>query len=130
MKKHLKRLLFISLLGLSTLLTAGCAAVAVGAAAGGTVAYVRGDLEVTYDHSLERVFDAARAAMDDLGFATVSDRGDRTGGEIVARTARDRRVQIVLEPVADQVTKVRIRIGTFGDQDLSMRINEAIRERL
>lgn len=130
MKEKLKKLLLVPLLAVCAAFSTGCVAVAVGAAAGGTIAYVRGELEVTYDYELERVYLATRAAVDDLGFSLVSDRGDRTGGEIIARTARDQRVQITMIPVADRATEVKIRVGAFGDQELSVRIHDAIRKRL
>lgn len=120
-----------SLLGVGcALFSTGCVALAVGAAAGGTVAYVSGALNVTYDRSLEPVYAACLAAVNDLGFVLVSDRGDRTGGEIIARTARDERIRIEMVPVADTATKVSIRVGTFGDEALSNRIQQAIRDRL
>lgn len=127
----LKPFFLVFLLALSGVGTAGCAAIAVGAAAaGGTVAYVRGDLQTTFDHNLERVYEATLGAVDDFGFALISDRGDRTGGDLVARTGQDRRVKISMVPVGDELTEVSIRVGAFGDQDLSMRIHDAIRARL
>lgn len=130
MNKPLKSLLLLSLLSLAALFSVSCVAVAVGAAAGGTVAYVRGDLQVTYDASIDDVQNAAVAAVKELGFSLISDRGDRTGGEVVARTSEDRRIQITIKPAGDNLTEARIRVGTFGDQDLSLRINEAMRRRL
>lgn len=131
MNKNFKKLLLVSSLAVWVVFSVGCVAVAVGAAAaGGTVAYVRGGLEANYEASLERVQDASVAAIDDLGFSLISDRGDRTGGDIIARTGQDRRIEITVRPLGDQLTQARIRIGTFGDQDLSMRIHERIRDRL
>lgn len=130
MKKTLHKTLLLSLLCFWSVVSVGCVAVAVGAAAGGTVAYVRGDLEATYENSLEEVHDASIAAINQLGFSLISDRGDRTGGDIIARTGNDRRIQVTIRPLGDRLTQARIRIGTFGDQDLAMRIHEEIRQRL
>jgi hypothetical protein len=131
MNKKLKKTLLVSLLGFWSMASVGCVAVAVGAAAaGGTVAYVRGDLEANYESTLEQVHEASVAAINHLGFSLISDRGDRTGGDIIARTAEDRRIQLTIRPLGDQLTQARIRVGTFGDQELSMRLHKEIRQRL
>ncbi|MBW2312292.1 MAG: DUF3568 family protein [Deltaproteobacteria bacterium] len=71
--KYLGYLLVAGLL-LSASLSIGCPAVLVGGAAGGgAVAYIRGELKTTEEVSLNRSWRAAQTAMSDLEF-TITDK--------------------------------------------------------
>lgn len=120
------------LCALALLLTigAGCVAIAAGAGAGGTVAYIRGDLEATLEADVNRATTASEAAIKELGFALVKRAVDTTGGEVIARTAQDKKVSIELERASEKVTNVRIRVGTFGDEERSQLILETIQQEL
>ena len=115
-------------------LTAGCVAVAVGAAVGAAgvagYAYVKGELKGTEAASLDRTWAAAQAALKDLQYSVVSQRKDAQQAELDARTAKDTKVTVQLKGLSDTTTEVRIRVGTFGDKTLSMNILEKIKARL
>lgn len=107
----------------------GCVAAAVGAGAG-AVAYIRGDLEATLDSSLNATNKAAGHAISQLEFAKVSENKDALTANITARTAQDKKVEIIMTKVSDTVTKVKIRVGVFGDEAISMAILDKIKAAL
>jgi hypothetical protein len=116
-------------LGAITLQT-GCVVVAAGAAGAGAVAYVRGELEVNLEHNLDAVFKASQNALAKLEFAKINDQKSGVDAQLVARTALDKRVEIKLTRVTDSLTKVEIRVGLVGDQDLSLTLLEKIKAEL
>ncbi len=130
MKRFLRPLAPALVLGLATLFAAGCVAVVAAGAAGGTVAYVRGALKATLDQPVERVGVAATQAVQDLKFALVSSRVDAVSGDIIARTARDVKIEIQLKKVSDNSTQVDIRVGVFGDQAISQQVLAQIQKNL
>ena len=110
--------------------TAGCLAVAAGAGAGATVAYVRGDLDTTLSANLERSARAVNKAIEDLKFAKVSESKDALQSIIIARNAADKKIELHLDRLADDATKLKIRVGTFGDDVLQVTILEKIKANL
>ena len=116
--------------GAALAITAGCAAVAASAGAGAAVAYVRGDLDGTLNAGLDRSVRAANKAIDQLQFAKVSERKDALEAIIIARNAADKRIELHLNKLADDATKVKIRVGTFGDDALQVAILEKIKGNL
>ena len=123
-------LLITSSLSLLSLVSSGCLLVAAGAAGAGTVAYVRGDLEATLDHNLDKSTRASNKAIEELKFAKVSEKKDLLTVVLLARTADDKRVQITLTRITDSQTKVAIRVAVFGDERVSLAILEKIKEAL
>jgi hypothetical protein len=109
----------------------GCAAVIVGgAAAAGTVAYVRGELQANVDGSIPKTAQAVNRAFTQLKFSKISEVGDALTLKIKGRTGQDEAVTVVLEKITDLSTRVRIRVGTFGDQTRSSAILEEIKRGL
>ena len=117
-----KKLLLAFFLPLMVVVMSGCVAVVAGGVGAGTVAYVRGDLQTKMDASHGAVYNASLEAVDSLGFALVDHQQDSVSGEITSRTAQDRRVRIRTEEETAETTSLSIRIGTFGDEELSRRI--------
>lgn len=108
----------------------GCVVVAAGAVGAGAVAYVRGQLEASLDHDLDAVFRASQRALSKMEFAKIDDHKSGVDAELVSRTALDKKVEIRLQKVTDRLTKVQIRVGLVGDQELSMVILEKIKAEL
>lgn len=108
----------------------GCTAAAVGAAAGGTVAYIRGDLEADISANMEQAREASADAIDKLGFTLISHTGDKLSAELRARTAQDDSVKIDLEQLTPTVTTITIRVGVFGDTQKAQRILDAVKQEL
>jgi hypothetical protein len=84
--------------------TSGCLAVAAGA--GTAVAYERGQLEATVGSDFERTANATNQALQQLGIAKVSERKDALVDTIIARNAADKKIEIRLENLAQNLTKV------------------------
>lgn len=123
----------MSALGLALLLIlpglTGCIAVAAGAGAG-AVAYVQGALETNLANDYNQVVEAARDAIKELEFAKVSENKDALSAELIARTALDKKIKIEITNSGKKLTKIKIRVGVFGDEPLSLAILGKIREQL
>jgi hypothetical protein len=119
--------------GSFTVLT-GCweaVSAAAGVAAGvGVTAYVEGSVTETMNGSLAQVSKATEAAVADLKFSTSETNSDGTSYTVVCRNAEDDKVTIELSYVTDTVTKVKIRVGIFGDEAKSMAILNSIKNHL
>ncbi|WKZ17779.1 MAG: DUF3568 family protein [Candidatus Jettenia sp. CY-1] len=125
-----KKLPFIILLGIVLLSGGGCAALRGGGAAAGTVAYVMGELRSMEEASLERTWDAAQKTMEDLEFIVTSKQKDVLTARLIARGANDKKIVIQLKKVSEDLTEVRIHVGTFGDESLSRQILERLKKNL
>jgi len=130
---YVRTLLFrlgtLAMLSLLPLLS-GCVILAAGAAGAGAVAYVRGELEANVEADLEAVFKATQRALRKLEFAKISEQSSVVDAHLLARTALDKRVEVKLSRVTNQLTKVEIRIGLVGDQALSLTILDKIKAEL
>lgn len=131
-KKNIARLLLQTFAGATLAaalaLTPGCFLVAAGAAAGaGTVAYVRGELDATLDRNYEATV-RANLAIQQLEFAKTSEAKDAISDVIKGRTGQDKRVEIDVTRLGDNLTRVQIRIGFFGDEMISRTILDKVKE--
>lgn len=127
-----KDLLSIMLIGLVFLSNCGCvAALLVGGGAGaGTVAYLKGELKSTEEASIDRTWEAAQKAMEDLEFVVTSKEKDAFSAKLIAYRVNDKKIEINFQKASEKTTEVRIRAGVFGDESLSLMILERIRKRL
>lgn len=127
------RLIFLSMLLASLMVSSsGCLAIAVGAGAAGTVAYLSGDLESEEPYDLETTYAATIKAMSDLRLHVVEGEGghDALSATVVARDSVDKRVTIKLKALTLRTTELSIRIGTFGSETKSRLIYNKITENL
>ena len=108
----------------------GCVAVVAAGAGAGTVAWARGELESTLSAGYDTSVEATNRAIQQLQFAKISESKDALTDKIIVRTAGDRKVVIRIDKMADLSSKVRIRVGWFGDEALSLTILEKIRANL
>ena len=127
-------IVLIIMLAVSPLILTGClaaAAVGGGAVAGaGTIAYIKGELKSTEGHSIDETWAATVAAIDELQFIVINKVKDATAAELKAQTADNKTVNIELKRIADNLTEIKIRIGTFGDESLSRYILNKIQANL
>ena len=100
-----------------------------GAAGAGTVAYVGGDLKSTEEVSLNRAWNATQKAMKDLEFTITSKEKDAFNGQLIAKGVANKIIKIKLNRQSNMLTEIRIRVGTFGDESLSLKILERIKKR-
>ncbi len=125
----IKSIMLTTLLLATGVAGSGCALflIGAGAAAGaGTVVYLNGELKVSGNVSLDRGWDAAQQAMRDLQFKVTKTQKDALAGELVARRADDTPIRVRLKQESATVTEFRIRVGTWGAEDLSRLIYQKI----
>ncbi len=130
MRMHL---VFLLLLLISLMMgTSGCLAIAVGAGAAGTVAYIAGDMDTEEPYSIEETYVASRQAADKLGLNVIEGESgkDALSARVVARDVADKRISIRLKAINSSSTKLSIRVGTFGDDTKTHLIYNTIRENL
>jgi hypothetical protein len=111
----------------------GCALLLVGAgsAAGAAgVAWVRGDLEATLNADPRQIEQAAIKAFEELSIPLVSSKSSALDGEVIGRTATDTKVSIKIESTETDKSRISIRVGTFGDQQMSRRLLDEIQQQL
>ena len=121
----------VALLGFLPL--TGCIALAVGGAAaagGAAVAFVSGELQGVEPSSMEKSFLATNRALEDLGFEVKKRQRDALASEIIAHSTSDKRVLVQLERESDKVTRIRIRVGIFGDEAVSRLVLKRIESNL
>jgi hypothetical protein len=122
----IRQLSAVLLSSLVLIVLPGCLAVAAGAGAG-AVAYVRGELEDTLPNDYSKVVESARRAIKDLEFAKSGDNKDAFKAVLVARTAQDKKVEITITNTGKKLTNIKIRVGIFGDEQLSRAILDKIK---
>lgn len=96
------------------------------AATAGTMAYVEGDLDTTYAVPLDRTWNAAMAALKDARLRVVDQKKDSAHATIKARREDHTPVTVSLHQAGPNTTSVKIRVGTFGDEEGSRAINRRI----
>ncbi len=113
------------ILAVAALGSSGCLLVAAGAAAGGAVGYFyyQGNRCGTYDAGFNDTWTALHTALRELGMPIAGE--DTSGGELEARTADGQRLRMTVQQVAGRVpgenplTRVCVRVATFGDEEVS-----------
>ena len=115
----------------------GCTALVAGGAAGGAAyAYYHGNYVETYDADLLLAYEASQQALRDLALPVVTEKRDAMTGTIETVNGKYEKVTITLEqqlakiPTDPPKTKVSVRIGTFGDQEMSRRMQQQIAIRM
>jgi hypothetical protein len=114
----------------------GCAlfvAAGAGAVAGvGTAQYIAGELKQTYTTPMEKAWNASLAAVDELKMKPTEKYIDNLDQNrvIKGKTQDGKDFQISLEAMAKDVTLVKVRIGVFGDEEYSKKVQEAIAKSL
>lgn len=117
----------VGLMVVASLLT-GCAALFVGAAAGSVAGalYVKGELEADIEATPQAVIAATERAFRDLIWAKETASASATDGQATARTATGKEVKVTVVSKTPEVSTIGIRIGTFGDENLSRLLYDRI----
>jgi len=124
--------LSLNILCIVSLMTmAGCVPLLIGAVVGvGSVNYINGSLVRNVDESVEKIHKATLAGLKDLGLFVTSDELSKHSAVVRAEYENAKKVRIGIEALTEYVAQIRIRIGTFGDQDESHTILNAILKKL
>ena len=121
-----RRLCAMSGLALCLCALPGCNTTGTGTG-GSAVAYKRGELEANLPKDYDAVFMAARRAIKELEFTPISENKDALKAVLVARTGLDKKVEITLINSGKRLTNIKIRVGVFGDEQLSPLILDRIK---
>jgi uncharacterized protein DUF3568 len=109
----------------------GCAAAVLAGAAGGagvgTAAYIEGEDSRVHSANLDQTWTATLDALNQMNIRVEKSDKDALGGTVEAKRADGTDVKIKEEPAEGNTTRVKIRIGVFGDQDGSEAIQDKIR---
>lgn len=118
-------------------LVQGCAALLVGGAAAGvaygTVKYTNNTLETTHNVPLDRVWQAANAALKDLQLPISSSKKDASAGTLQSKNALGQPVTVQAIRKGDSITDVRITVGTFDSAEnrvKAQQIHDKLKARL
>ena len=124
--------LSLNILCICSLMTmVGCIPLIIGAALGvGGVSYVNGSLVRNVDESVEKIHKATLNALKGLDLFITSDELNKHSANIRAEYEDAKKIHISIEALTEYVAQIKIRIGTFGDQDESHTILNAILKKL
>jgi hypothetical protein len=122
----LKNSAILLALGLVSYLTVGCATDKPG------MTDTLGTYTVTVNGSPDKVTTAAYKACTDLKLSNVDsgNGGTKVDGRVTAQTAENTQVTIDIAQSGDNSSKVSIRVGTTGDQNLSSQLVDRINAHL
>ena len=129
MRRYLSALLGMSLLAS----VSGCATTAVGGGpnvTAGTYYYLSRNLEVIYGVPLADAWPRVLAAVEGLQLHIDRQRIDGLGGEIQARRPDGTQVEVYLKPSGDHSTSISVRVGFWGDREMSERVQRNIRQQI
>ena len=110
------------------LLTSGCLVAAAGAAGG--VLYAKGDLESTLAATPAKVAAATEKAFAELKISKTSAVSSDLDAEIIGRSATDKKITVTSKAKGEKFSSISIRVGTFGDKDISQVIFDKIKKNL
>jgi len=123
---------YLILGALLAIVNSGCLAAAVGACAAGAGmtanAYVKGKVCHLYVADLNDAVAATHAALSELGLPLEKEHVKPNSAVLRTRTGDGDRVRIILAsepsriPADGAMTRISVRVGTFGDHPLSDRI--------
>lgn len=131
MKTIANRLLTAVLLAITLALSSVCVVVVAGAAAGaGEAVYSGGELKATEYTSFDKAWDAAVAAMNDLGYAITAKEKEAVESKITARAQGDKKITVRVIKVSGTMAEFQIRVGSGGDKAESQQILDAIKKHL
>ncbi len=124
------------LLSLTAMAGPGCGLFVVAgagaAAAVGTAQYIGGELKQAYAAPMDITWNASTAAVEELKMSPAEKYIDNLDQNrvIKGKTEELKDFQIALEAMAKDVTMVKVRIGVFGDEEYSKKVQEAIAKNL
>src|SRR5688500_13586113 len=123
-----RTLILSVILGLFMASQTGCLLIAAGAGAGTGVAYVKGDTDAVIDGDTKNVTAASEKAMKDMELFLISTVSTGFDVRVNGRTACDTKVVVVVKHYGENLSKVSVRVGNFGDEALQTALLDKIRE--
>lgn len=102
----------------------------VAAAEAGSSSFIRGELVQSHKAPLEQIAEAGRRAIRSLELRAGTDRAGDSSIFLMAHERGGREIAIRFEEVSPVVTRVKIRIGIWGEQSLSRLVMTEIESQL
>jgi len=125
-----QRTLMILSLGAIVLTSSGCFLL-IGAAAGaGGYAYVRGALQKNVDSTVKKIHSSSLKALKGLDIFVTDDELNVHSAKVNGEYADGKRVIVDIEALTERSSKIKVRVGTWGDKDRSLVIIGAIEKQL
>ena len=119
--KNLQKL-FLATLGLAAFtLLPGCESLRASPGPDGT-AFSLATLDGIVRGTPKQVVEAAEEVLEEMDLKVVTSAASGVDGKLVARSALDKPINIEVKKMDDSTSKVSIRVGTFGDSELSREI--------
>ena len=125
---NIRTLILSGILGLLMASQTGCLLLAAGAGAGTTVAYVKGDTDAVVDADTKTVTAASEKAMKEMELYVVSSSATGFDGRVDGRTPGDTKVVVVVKHYGENLSKVSVRVGNFGNSAMQDELLEKIRQ--
>jgi hypothetical protein len=94
-----------------------------------SIVFSQGELQGTYGASFDRTWEATLIALEDERIPVIR-LSKIQGGEITARGTEQSTIRIRVEDLGPNTSKVKIRVGKQGDEEISRNINGQIAYRL
>lgn len=110
--------------------SSGCVAVAAAGAGAGTYAYVKGVTEVNVGAPYNDVWHATGESLRELEVTITSQTRDALAGSYKGERHDGANVIVDVESLKRDTTKVRIRVGAFGERSFQERLINSIQSRL
>ena len=113
-------------------LTSGCIVLglaAAGATGAGVMAYNKGDFEATEPVPIEQAMTAVDKTITDMGMSVIKQDKDALTGYVRAKSSFGT-VRYKLASKGPSLTKISIRVGTFGDEEYQAHIYSKLKANL
>ena len=118
-------------LSFTVVTSSGCFALLLGGAAGAAgVVYIQGILEKNFDRGLKDTHTATLKALKAEDIFVKTDELNVANSEIKGEFDDGEKIQINIDALTEKSSKVKIRVGVFGDELKSNMIMSAIEKRL
>ena len=131
MYSKLRQSFLLCCLLFTVLTSSGCFALLLGGAAGAAgVVYIQGVLEKNFDSSLKDTHAATLKALKSEGIFIKTDELNVANSEIKGEFADGEKIQVNIEALTEKSSKVKVRVGVFGDEAKSNALMSAIEKRL
>ncbi len=89
-----------------------------------------GSIQALIAASPEDVTGAAKSVIEDMKLILISAESTGLDGRVLARTAQEKNIKIIITRQDNNVSHISIRVGSFGDTAASMLILDRVKERL
>ncbi len=126
MKRLCISLLFLVSFGLSL----GCTSTFKSVEADPGFSFLRGTLSGSIPAALPNVEKAVTSALEELDFVGIDVVSDKLKGRINARMADGTKISVKMKAEDFESTNLKVKVGTWGDQSISVQILRHIQKKL